>query len=134
MHKSKRMVTEKQFMDGARMAVQTIGARVFRNNNGVARFEDNGKKRVIRYGLGKGTSDLIGWTPLVITKEIVGTTVAVFTALEGKKNPRDKLSEEQENFLSAVDQDGGVSGVFRSSDEALGVVNSWIRQLRKEQS
>lgn len=113
-----RKQTEKQFMDAARMAVQELGARLFRNNNGVAKFVHKGKETTVRYGLGTGTHDLIGWTSVVVTPEMVGRKVAVFTALEGKKNDRDKMTDEQLDFLRAVMIAGGISFEFRSADQA----------------
>jgi hypothetical protein len=53
-----------------------LGGRVFRNNVGEYKVGD----RYIRYGLCPGSSDIIGWTPVKITPEMVGTTLPVFTA------------------------------------------------------
>lgn len=55
---------------------------LFRNNCGQYKVESGA---IIRYGIANpGGSDLIGWTPKTITLEMVGKTVAVFTAIEVK--------------------------------------------------
>ena len=41
--------------------------------------------RQIKYGLCNGSSDLIGWTPITITPDMIGKKIAVFTAIEVKK-------------------------------------------------
>ena len=66
--------------------------------------------RPIRAGLVRGGSDLIGWT-----------SSGRFAALEGKVG-RDKTSDEQARFIAAVIQAGGVAGVVRSVDDAMGVL------------
>lgn len=114
------MKPEKEFMDETRVALQdAYDCRMFRNNNGVAEFFDKkGKKMVVRYGLGVGTSDLIGWTPVTITKDMVGKQVAVFTALEGKRG-RGRLTKAQEAFIDLVHRVGGFTGVFRTPEHAV---------------
>ena len=111
--------SEKQFMDEARIEAQKYGARLFRNNNGQATFVDErGNKRVVRYGLGTGTSDLIGWTPVKVTPDMMGQTLAVFTAMEGKRGS-DKVSEDQYRFLAAVRAVGGIAGIFEEPEDVI---------------
>lgn len=66
-------------------------AVLMRNNTGVAYTPNN---RPVFFGLGNEgkknnnsirTSDLIGWTTVTITPEMVGKSIAVFTAFEVKK-------------------------------------------------
>lgn len=73
-------------------------------------------------GLPPGFSDLFGLTPVVITPDMVGQTVAVFTALE-VKTAKGKASEKQQNFIKAVNDNGGRAGVVRSADDAVRVVD-----------
>lgn len=89
-----------------------------RNNVGAYRDETG---RLIRYGVGNpGGSDLIGWTPVVVTPDMVGRKVAVFTAIEVKA-PRGKPTDAQVNFLHQVALAGGIAGIARSADEAVAI-------------
>jgi len=90
-----------------------------RNNIGAYR-DDQG--RVIRYGVGNpGGSDLIGWTPVLITHEMVGGMLGVFTAIEVKA-PRGRPTEAQLNFLRQVQLGGGIAGIARSTQDALALL------------
>ena len=89
--------------------------RLWRNNTG-ALVDQQG--RFVRFGLCKGSSDLIGLSQVVIGPEHLGQTLALFTALE-VKTARGRLSEEQEKFLRLVQQLGGRAGVVRCLDDAL---------------
>lgn len=77
--------------DGVRLRASQLNARVFRNNSGACM--DAETKRLVRFGLGNdGTKaakslkfgDYIGYTPVTITADMVGKTLAVFTNLEIK--------------------------------------------------
>jgi hypothetical protein len=94
---------------------------LFRNNTGVA-YQGIKKyinsqlvitqPRIIEFGLIKGSSDLIGWTELEITPQMVGTKVAVFTAVE-VKTESGKVSKEQQNFINNVNKAGGIGKITR---------------------
>jgi len=86
---------------------------LFRNNVGVLR---DSRGNYVSYGLCSGSSDLIGWKPKVILPEMVGKTVAVFTAIE-VKSPHGILSKEQEAFLNAVREAGGIGFEVRSIND-----------------
>lgn len=77
--------------------------------------------RTFSTGLPRGFSDLFGITPVVITPEMVGTTVGVFTALE-VKSPTGKVSKEQSQFIQAVRKNGGIAGVVRSVDDLSSLI------------
>jgi hypothetical protein len=64
----------------------------------------------------KGSSDLIGLKPLIITAADVGRTVAQFAALE-VKTVHGRTSPHQQNFLDFVTNAGGIARVVRSADE-----------------
>ena len=82
--------------------------RLFRNNQGVAHYP--GGQRV-PYGLANpGGADLIGLTQIKITPDMVGQTVAVFTALEIKR-PGAKPTRAQADFLAFIQGFGGRAGV-----------------------
>lgn len=87
-----------------------IGATLFKNNVGEYRTPDG---YYVRYGLCKGSSDLIGWMPVTITPDMVGKKVAVFSACEVKKNKRGsyRATKEQKAFIEAVKNAGGFAGV-----------------------
>ena len=72
-------------------------------------------------GLPPGFSDLFGITRVVITPDMVGQTVAVFTALE-TKTTKGKASEKQDAFIKAVNDNGGRAGVVRSIEDALRII------------
>lgn len=97
------------------ITVSNAGARCFRNNVGLFTTEDGEK---VRTGLCKGSSDLIGWHSIVVTPDMVGRRVAVFTALE-VKTEKGRASDEQLNFIEQVKRAGGIAGVVRSEGEAL---------------
>lgn len=114
-------MSEAAIQQQVRLALSRAGAVAFRNN--VGQYVDPKTGRPIRYGLGVGSSDLIGWTPLVITPEMVGQTVAVFTAVE-VKSPTGKATEPQLNFIAQVIKAGGLAGIARSAAEAVNILQS----------
>lgn len=102
-----------------RLELSAAGAVMFRNNVGA--FKD-ATGRLIQYGLCVGSSDLIGWQSVRITPEMVGRTLAVFTAVEVKA-PGGRITPAQQNFLDVVRRAGGFSGVARSEAEARQVLS-----------
>jgi len=94
--------------------------RIFRNNVGMAWGKDG---RPIRFGLAKGSSDLIGWT------EIDG--VAVFTAVE-VKTKKGKPTEAQLNFIEVVRRSGGIAGIARSDDEAEEMILTQAKEIKRK--
>ncbi|MCP9915347.1 VRR-NUC domain-containing protein [Cyanobium sp. ATX 6F1] len=88
--------------------------RLWRNNTG-ALVDQQG--RLVRFGLCKGSSDLIGLRMLEVTPEMVGQRIAQFVALE-IKTTHGVVSAEQRAFLQLVEQLGGVSAVCCSIEEA----------------
>lgn len=107
------------------------GCTLLRNNNGAA-YDKSG--RLIRYGLGHvapnqplRSSDLIGWTPMVITPDMVGKTVAVFTAVEvkvdGWTHPTDERERAQAKFIDLVRDSGGLSTFATSVKQVLDLLN-----------
>lgn len=95
------------------------GVRIFRNNMGVATFAGG---QLVRYGLANpGGSDLIGLRSVVVTPEMIGQKLAIFTALE-VKTPTGRVEPEQRNFVEFVQSFGGIAGVVRSPDDALRLV------------
>ena len=93
------------------------GCRLFRNNTGAIK-DANG--RLVRFGLCKGSSDLIGMKSVTITPEMVGQKVAIFTAIE-VKTASGKATPEQLNFVSRVKALGGIAGIARSVEDVLAI-------------
>lgn len=103
---------------------------LMRNNSGALPDKTG---RPVRYGLGNiskdhneriKSSDLIGITKIVITQEMVGKTLGVFTAVEVKEekwNPNKKLDARetaQNAFMIWVRAWGGFAG-FANSVESF---------------
>lgn len=69
-------------------------------------------------GLPPGFGDLFGLVPRTITAEMVGSTVGVYLAAD-VKSATGRLTDKQAAYLRAVTNHGGVSGVWKSVDDAL---------------
>lgn len=94
---------------------------LFRNNVGRLR---NDRGEWVHYGLCVGSSDLIGYTTIRITPEMVGQDIAVFTAAE-VKTATGQPAEQQKNFIKAVIRAGGIAGIARSRYDFAGLVEKW---------
>lgn len=95
--------------------------QIWRNNSGAYKDETG---RLIRYGLCNDdanlnkrvkSSDLIGITPTLITQDMVGYYLGVFTALEIKRpdwhlTPGDKRGQAQAKFHEIVRAACGYAG------------------------
>lgn len=124
-------MTEADLQREIMKAVSAAGARIFRNNVGVGwagQLVSNrdgivtlARARPLHAGLCKGSSDLIGWTPTLITQDLVGERLAVFTAIEVKSKGA-RATDEQETFLDRVDEAGGYGDIARSVDQALAII------------
>ena len=79
------------------------------------------KASIVKFGLCVGSSDRIGITTVLITPDMVGRDVGVFTAWEVKATAKDHPTPDQINFIQAVRAAGGYAGVVRSVDEAVAV-------------
>jgi len=95
--------------------------RLFRNQ--VGQLPDPRTGRMVQFGLARGSADLIGWRTLVVTPDMVGQRIAVFTSLE-IKTPTGRLTPVQRNWLGAVQQAGGIAGVARSVGDALRIIET----------
>lgn len=103
-----------------RLEAPKHGAILWRNNNGAC-VDKNG--RHIRYGLANDSmqlnaeiksSDLIGITQRVITPDMIGQTVGVFTSIEVKREgwvyKGTEREEAQNKWLLMVQSWGGIAG------------------------
>jgi VRR-NUC domain len=128
--------SESEIQKRVRLAMAKYGAVMFRNSIGTVW---TGYLKEIRpggdvvlggaqrrkFGLPKGTSDLIGWIPIKITPEMVGRTVAVFTGTE-VKSQIGQMTPEQANFIDQLERAGGIGILARSPEEAIATIDEWI--------
>ena len=96
-------------------------ARLFRNQ--VGSLPDPRTGRLVTFGLARGSADLIGWRTVVITPDMVGQRLAVFTSIEVKP-PTGRTRPEQQAWLSVVQGAGGIAGIARSVPDALQIVTA----------
>lgn len=129
-------MSEKKVSQQIMRALSDVGVRLFRNTVGLAyqgkpeRFTETTtvkvhpgdvlirQARTVTAGLITGSSDLIGWTPRMITEHDLGKYIAQFTAVEVKTGDN-TLEPEQVQFLVVVRDSGGLAIVARSADDAL---------------
>lgn len=81
--------------------------------------------RVFHAGLCTGSSDLIGWNSLIVTPEMVGRRVAVFTAIETKAEKGGHKREEQVKFVEAVRSAGGIAGFANSPEVTVDLLREY---------
>ena len=111
--------SEHEIQQLIRLACGHGAVRLWRNNTGALLDQ---QARFVRFGLCKGSSDLIGLRALEITPELVGQRLAQFVALEIKA-AHGVVSPEQRAFLRLVQELGGVAGVSRSIEQARAVLD-----------
>lgn len=116
-----------------RLDAAQLGIELFRNNVGA--FKDQ-TGRVVRYGLYNDSpalakriksSDYIGITPVIITPEMVGRRIGIFTAIETKPSDwvfrdSDERAVAQKAFHDIVKTAGGLAGFARSVGEFRNIV------------
>ena len=110
--------SEHEIQQRIRLACGRGAVRLWRNNTG-ALVDQQG--RFVRFGLCKGSSDLIGLRSLEVTPEMVGQKLAQFVALE-IKTVSGTVSPEQRAFLQLVQHLGGLGAVCRSIAQAQAVL------------
>lgn len=76
--------------------------------------------RYLNTGLPAGFSDLFGGVPTVITPEMVGQTVAIFTVIECK-SLKGRMRDLQTKFVAAVIRIGGRAGFARDVETARAI-------------
>ena len=65
------------------------------------------------HGMPDGFPDLCGWTSIVVTPEMVGQTVAIFTGIEAKTG-KQTLKPAQRRFKDIIERMGGFFRVSSS--------------------
>lgn len=91
------------------------------------------KARRFHAGLVNGASDIIGWTKVEVTQEMVGTDVCLFSGIEIKSSSG-RLTDDQEIFMNKIIESGGISFVARSADEAIILLSKRIEGLTNGRS
>ena len=107
-------MSEQQIQQRIRLALSRGPTRLWRNNTGCLKDQQG---RPVRFGLCPGSSDLIGYTTVEITPDMVGQRVAVFTAIE-VKSATGRPTAQQLVFIEHVRQAGGRAGIARSIKDA----------------
>lgn len=96
--------------------------RLFRNTVGSAKTAIG---NWVVYGLGPGTSDIVGWSSVVVTPEMVGKRVALFVAVEvkvpGAYTDAERLAA-QKGFVDIVLEHGGRAGFADNIKDATDIV------------
>ena len=121
----KKKESEASLMRRIALKASEHGARLWRNNTAKGWagksvvITESGQARVmpgdvlvhsarrLHAGLCVGSSDLIGLTPVLITEQHIGKTLAVFTAAEVKAGTN--LTGAQQSFLEMVTRSGGIA-------------------------
>jgi len=101
------MRSEGNILNDCMVALSRSGCVVWRNNTGAL---TDATGRLVRYGLCKGSADIIGIAP-----------DGRFLAVECK-TATGRVRPEQVQFLDAVRKAGGLAGVARSADDAVNIV------------
>ncbi|MBY3055017.1 hypothetical protein HF263_02850 [Rhizobium leguminosarum] len=125
-------MSEADFMRGIQRLASQWGARLLRQNTGLAwvgKVERITMARKVSVKPGDvviraarpfhagfpGWSDLGGWVSKTITPEMVGTTIAQYTVVETKIDTR--ATAEQMDFLNCVKAAGGRAGIVKTEDD-----------------
>ncbi|MDK2769942.1 MAG: VRR-NUC domain-containing protein [Sphingomonas sp.] len=131
-------MSESDLMRRLQIRASQLGARLFRQNTGLAwvgKAEQFHAPRMMRVGKGdvlirnarpfkagfKGMSDLGGWAPVVVTADMVGSTIALYAQVEVKEDGR--TTPEQIAWVKAVNSAGGRAGVARSDEDLAKILN-----------
>lgn len=96
-------------------------SRYFKNPVGSATYSDGS---TVVYGLARGANDIIGFTTIKITEDMVGSNVAVFTGIEAKTGNA-TARKNQKLFIDAIKKAGGISGVAKSPEGAIELIKKW---------
>lgn len=99
------MQAEGRIVNECLMALSEAGCLAWRNDTGA--LKANG--RLIRYGLCKGSSDVIAISP-----------DGAFVAVECKTE-KGRPTAEQTRFIQAIRDKGGRAGIARSGAEAVAI-------------
>lgn len=119
------MKSESEIQQLIQLEAPKMGVTLLRNNSGAFK-DDSG--RLVRYGLGQvsniqpfKSSDLIGWTEVIVTEDMIGKRIAIFTAIEVKKEnwkpSGDEREDKQRKFIQWVNYRGGIAAMINSVED-----------------
>jgi hypothetical protein len=116
----------------AQLEASKAGHRLWRNNRGVFYTESGNKTRA---GLeAGGSSDLIGFTVVTVTPDMVGRDIAVLTVAEMKrpewKKPSSKTEKQQEMFIDFVNKSGGIGFFCNNGKNIVELIKKGVDRLR----
>ena len=111
-------MSEQELQQRIRLELGRGPVRLWRNNTGCLKDQQG---RPVRFGLCKGSSDLIGLRSITIGPEHLGQTLAVFAAVEVKAQAG-RTTPDQRAFIDAVAAMGGLAGVARSVEDAAQIL------------
>ena len=100
------MQVESRIVNECLIALSQAGCLAWRNDTGAYRTPEG---RLIRYGLCKGSSDIIAIAP-----------DGVFVAVECK-TAKGRPTPEQARFIQAICAKGGRAGIARSGADAVAI-------------
>lgn len=115
---------ETNILNRIMVALSETGAiHLFRNHGGAGYVVDRpvDGARWQTFGLMEGSGDIVGWTTITVTPEMVGRKLAVFTSIE-VKTETGRLRKNQERWAASVREAGGFAGVARTVEEAWKIV------------
>lgn len=131
-------MTEADIMRLLQRTASALGARLFRQNTGMAWVGNKIERgpRSVRLGPSdvlirdarpfhagvEGMSDLGGWVPVVITADMVGSTVALYAQVEVKTGTG-RASPAQKAWIDAVNKAGGRAGVARTDEDLTAILS-----------
>lgn len=75
-----------------------------------------------------GAYDLIGYTRVTITPDMVGRTVPIFTAIDAKRSTGGRTSDEQARFGKIIRDAGGIAGIAPSESVAQSIISDYLYQ------
>lgn len=132
-------MAEVDLMRRLQILASKLGARLFRQNTGTTWTGNKIVKgwrggRLVRVGEHDivirnarpfhsgfpGWSDLGGFTPVDVTPEMVGSTLARYAQVEVKEQGRP--TDEQIAWIDAVNAAGGRAGIARSEDDLIRIL------------
>lgn len=132
-----------------RLGASECGVRLLRNNTGALK-DENG--RWVRFGLGTETKllreeykfgDLVGVTPIVITRDMVGKTIGVITMIEVKPDGKlpavirraEKVPDSREagqlRAIQFIRNLGGMAWFASTADDMKAIYHHYLQELKK---